>query len=202
MMYKDPNQSIARSHIWPLPRDLCFPGEKALFRKWAVGKKNLVEIGVFEGCSASLFRKMMDPNGILHLIDPYIPDNMNPNLIARTWMAKLNVGRVRNGHVRWYRDYSFNVVKRWNKPIDFLFMDGDHVEAHVQRDWSHWAPFVEVGGVVLFHDARQGLGDGHYWDGWPGPTAVVNKLFRGPNRLDNWEVVGEAVTVVAVRRRA
>lgn len=52
----------------------------------------------------------------------------------------------------------------------------------------------------MFHDARFGRGEGGHWDGWPGPSHVVNELFRGPNKMPDWEIVDEAGTVVAVKR--
>ena len=63
-----------------------------------------------------------------------------------------------------------------------------------------WSPYVPVNGIVMFHDARFGKGDGSFWDGWEGPTQVVDKLFRGPGRMKNWEIVDEAGTVVVVMR--
>ena len=55
---------------------------------------------------------------------------------------------------------------------------------------------MEPGGAVLFHDARLSQQGGR---GLPGPTAVVDSLFRGPGR---WGVerVREADRTVAVVR--
>ena len=193
------NNSFVRSQWFPFPRDLCFPIEKPLFKKWASGREMLVEIGVFEGTSALTFRKVMAPHGVLHLIDPFIavPDS---GLTARPWLAQLNVTLSRRGRVVWHRDYSFSVVKMWRTPIDFLFIDGDHRLPSCQKDWETWSPFMKVGGVVIFHDARFGRGGNGSWDGWPGPSMVVNENFRGPGKLPNWEIVEEAGTAVAVQR--
>lgn len=38
------------------------------------------------------------------------------------------------------------------RPIDFLFIDGDHSYTGVRTDWLNWAPHVAPGGVVAFHD--------------------------------------------------
>lgn len=198
--WEEPNYSFRRAHFYPLPRDLCFPEEKPLFMRWARGKKRLVEIGVFEGASASLFRSVMDPKGSIWLIDPFVPDSRNPHLRARKIFAWLNVARVRNGETVWFKDYSYNVVGQKRDPIDFLFIDGDHTEVACLRDWQDWSPFVEVGGIVIFHDARFGTSDGKYWDGWEGPTNVVNRLFRGSERLPNWQIVEEVRTAVVVQR--
>ena len=195
------NSSFCRSALYPGPRDLCFPMERKRLAHWAKGKTSIVEIGVFEGASALTLRRAMAPSGVLHLIDPFlqIPDS---GLTARPWMAKLNVSRSRNGTIKWYRDYSSKVALRWANPIDLLFIDGDHSENACLEDWNSWHTFVPVGGVVIFHDARFMKGDGQYWDGWPGPTHVVDKLFRNSGRLTNWDIVDEMQTLVAVQRRS
>jgi hypothetical protein len=82
MLRKDSESSWNRSHYYSLPRDLIFSPEKPLFQKWANDRKKLVEIGVFEGASASHFRSVMAKDATLHLIDPFISDSMNSHLVA------------------------------------------------------------------------------------------------------------------------
>jgi predicted O-methyltransferase YrrM len=38
------------------------------------------------------------------------------------------------------------------EPLDYLFLDGDHTYAGVQRDFEMYAPLVRSGGIVAFHD--------------------------------------------------
>jgi cephalosporin hydroxylase len=54
------------------------------------------------------------------------------------------------------------------KPVDFLFIDGDHTEAGVESDYRAYAPLVRPGGLVAFHDIveRQPLPTNqvqHFW---------------------------------------
>lgn len=193
------NSTFRRANYYPLPRDLSFPTEKPLFGKWSAGKRNIVEIGVFEGASAAIFRRAMSPNGTLHLIDPYIvvPDS---GMTARPWMAKLNLMRSQNGTVKWHKDYSDNVAITWDQSIDLLFIDGDHSYKGTRSDWDKWHGHVAEGGIVMFHDARMGKPDTGEWDGWPGPTKVVDELFRGDDKLPNWKIVEESGSLVVVQR--
>ncbi|PIR20976.1 MAG: hypothetical protein COV45_03685 [Deltaproteobacteria bacterium CG11_big_fil_rev_8_21_14_0_20_47_16] len=195
------NSTFKRSNYFPLPRDLSFPAEKPFFIRWAADKTSIVEIGVFEGASAVIFRRAMSPNGTLHLIDPYIvvPDS---GLTARPWMAKLNLMRSHNGTVKWHQDHSDNVASEWNQPIDLLFIDGDHSYRGTRSDWDKWHSHVVAGGIVMFHDARMGKPNTDEWDGWPGPTRVVDELFRGDNKLPNWDIVEETGSLVVVQRVA
>lgn len=40
------------------------------------------------------------------------------------------------------------------QPVDFLFIDADHREAGVRRDYMLYAPLVRRGGLIAFHDIR------------------------------------------------
>jgi predicted O-methyltransferase YrrM len=40
----------------------------------------------------------------------------------------------------------------WTKPIDVLYIDGDHTYIGVLKDIVSWIPHVKSGGVVLFDD--------------------------------------------------
>jgi hypothetical protein len=76
-----------------------------------------------------------------------------------------------------------------------VFIDGDHSEIGVATDWDRWHEYVVEGGTVLFHDARASQPGGH---GLPGPTAVVDRLFRGPRAIAHWEIAAEVDGAVAV----
>ncbi len=39
-----------------------------------------------------------------------------------------------------------------DRPVDFLFIDGDHSAAGVRADFEAFAPLVRPGGIVAFHD--------------------------------------------------
>jgi predicted O-methyltransferase YrrM len=39
-----------------------------------------------------------------------------------------------------------------DRPVDFLFIDGDHGYDGVRRDFELWSPLVRSGGLIAFHD--------------------------------------------------
>lgn len=47
---------------------------------------------------------------------------------------------------------SNEAVNSWDKPIDVLFIDGDHTYKGVKDDWDNFSPFVKPGGWVVLHD--------------------------------------------------
>ena len=156
----------------------------------------VVEIGVAEGASALAVREVMAVDGTLYLIDPF-------HLSRFRWLntqrraARTAVSRCARAKVTWIEQFSFDAVGSWNEPIDFLFVDGDHTEDGVTRDWSDWHRFLRSGGRVAFHDARI------FENGWPteddGPVRVVNSLFR-ERQLPNWKIVEEVHSLVIVQR--
>jgi predicted O-methyltransferase YrrM len=170
--------------------------EDAALREWATGRSKLVEIGVAEGASAVTFRRVMSPQGNLWLIDPFHLSRLQRiNVMER--VAHRAVNYIDNGHVVWITKFSFEAVKDWADQIDFLFLDGDHSEPGVQRDWDDWHQYVIPGGVVAFHDAAIFQG------GWPqpnwGPVRVVDRLFRS-QALSGWRIVHEVDSLVVVQR--
>jgi hypothetical protein len=170
--------------------------EHEALKKWATGRSNPVEIGVAEGASAVALREVMSPSGTLWLIDPFHLSRMR-YINAMKRAAHRVVESCANGRVVWIESFSFDAVSKWNSPIDFLFLDGDHSEEGVRKDWDGWHEFVIPGGVVVFHDAAIFEG------GWPrqdwGPVKLVDGLFR-KQALSGWKIVEQVDSLVVVER--
>ena len=166
--------------------------------RWAAGRFRLVEIGVAEGVSALALRKAMHPEGVLYLIDPFYLSRIPAlNFMRRT--ARRIVNSCRKGRVVWIQQFSGEAALNWNQGIDLLLIDGDHEESAVERDWQLWSAHVDVGGVVLFHDAR--LFEGGWTTPDYGPVRVVNRLFR-VSRIPGWTIAEEVDSLVVVKRHA
>jgi predicted O-methyltransferase YrrM len=185
------------------PRTMHSEADAGVLRAIAAGRRRVVEIGVYEGSSAAVLCEVLEPDAELHLIDPFgehgwaLPAGWG----ATEGASRRVVDRARRRHhgpqVTWHVDYSAAVAASWEGAVDLVFIDGDHSEDGVRADWEGWNGFVEPGGAVVFHDARLSQEDGH---GLPGPTAVVDGLFRGAGAVAGWRVVAEADRTVAVAR--
>jgi len=46
------------------------------------------------------------------------------------------------------------VATWWRTPVEFLFLDGNHVEEMAQHDYAAFAPHVSVGGLLAVHDGQ------------------------------------------------
>jgi predicted O-methyltransferase YrrM len=187
------------------PRTMHSEAEAELLTRLGRDAGCVVEIGVYEGSSAVALARVMRRGQELHLIDPFghHAGALPPGWGATEHASRRVVARAARGDgpsVHWHVAFSFDVAPRWSAPIDLLFIDGDHLEAGVQRDWDDWHGFIAPGGHVLFHDARQGREHGR---GLPGPTAVVDRLLRGPDGPPpGWAIAAEVDRTVAVRRAA
>jgi predicted O-methyltransferase YrrM len=53
------------------------------------------------------------------------------------------------------------------RPVDFLFIDGDHTYDGVRRDWESYGEMVRPGGLVALHDVGKNYDDTEvkrFWD--------------------------------------
>jgi predicted O-methyltransferase YrrM len=183
------------------PRAAHSDGEAALLAELARRRRRVVAIGIGEGAAAIVLCDALDPAAELHLVDAFarLPSARRDRAAATEWATRRVVERAARANgprVHWHVDFSASVAERWTLPVDLVFVDGDHSEIGVTKDWELWHPFVVEGGAVLFHDARRSQPEG---DGLPGPTAAVDRLFRGPRALPDWEVADEVDRAVAVR---
>jgi predicted O-methyltransferase YrrM len=170
--------------------------EHAALKRWAAGRKQLVEIGVAEGVSGLALREVMAEDGSLHLIDPFHLSRI-PALNFTERVAHRTVEEAQRGRIAWIKKFSQEAIFTWNTPIDLLLIDGDHAESAVQRDWEDWNRFVAPGGIVIFHDAR--LFEGGWTTPNYGPVKFVNRTFR-TTEVSGWSVVEEIHSLFILRR--
>jgi predicted O-methyltransferase YrrM len=186
-----------RSGLIP-PRTMHAPEEAQALVSIARSARVVVEIGVYEGSSALVLVEAMRPGSELHLIDPFLDESgwALPSGWGATEKATRSVvaraARADGPRVVWHVERSQDVGRRWDgRPVDLVFIDGDHSPEAVREDWEVWHPHVLPGGHVAFHDANGRS---------PGPSAVTDELFRGPAPVGGWTVVREVESLVVVRR--
>jgi predicted O-methyltransferase YrrM len=67
-----------------------------------------------------------------------------------------------------------------NNAVDFLFIDGDHSEKGVRKDYEMYSPLVRPGGIIGFHDIVVNT-----------PACQVIKLWRELTQSEKtWSIVG------------
>jgi len=125
------------------------PAERACLARHAAGRRCLVEIGVTHGGTTGLLRSVMDPAGTLTGIDPHPPGRLGVSFERA--IARREVVRHRGGRAVLLRSLGHEAAVGWKTPIDFLFIDGDHSWAGIERDCRG---LVAPGGRVALQDSR------------------------------------------------
>ena len=125
--------------------------ERGCLAEIARGKQRAVEIGVYEGVGTRTIANHMDPRGVLYAVDPFLAGRLGirwNELIARREISKAR------GRVEIVRAFSHEAVGQIEGCFDLLFIDGDHSDDGIFRDWSDWSSRVQQGGIVALHDTR------------------------------------------------
>lgn len=115
--------------------------------------KNVVEIGTYAGRS-TLFWALCNPEATIITIDRCIGAPGFP-------MRFISEETVKRGKILAIHGDSYNVSKRFNLPIDFLFIDGGHHYLDCSQDIVNWLPKLD--GVIAVHD----------YPSWPGVKEAV-----------------------------
>ena len=124
-----------------------------------------VEIGSARGKSACFVGRALKDNGHgrLYAIDPHTQTAWNDVDSVDTYeVLQANLRRAKvDGYVEILRATSDVVARSWNRPIDLIFIDGDHSYDGVRRDWELFSPFLTPFATAVFHDT--------IWDLRPNP---------------------------------
>jgi predicted O-methyltransferase YrrM len=185
------------------PRPMHTDREAELLRGLAAAGDCVVEVGVYEGSSSVVLVAAMAPEATLHLIDPYVETALRSGWRGVERATRRTVTRAAGDggpKLRWHVCTSEQAARDWDGgAIDLVFIDGDHSREAARLDWELWSPLVRENGTVVFHDAREHKPEGR---GLPGPTAVVDELFRGPEPSAGWRIADEVDSAVAVEKDA
>ena len=136
-----------------------------LFLRWGLRQcrpEAVVEIGSFAGASTSLMADMLRRLGRGHIyaIDLFSKPPSTSGHAKEYWKS---FGASPRGPEYWktfdlamtqYAGWFDKIegdskVISWDRPIDFLFIDGDHSYEGVAHDVAKYTPFIR-GGVCLF----------------------------------------------------
>lgn len=111
----------------------------------------IVELGTCAGTSLivlSLAQKLKAEGRIVNSIDLKKHELLESNLESahvKDWV-NIIIGN------------SIEIANNWDKPLELLWIDGDHSYKGVLSDIESWAKFVITGGMIAFHDYRDGTG--------------------------------------------
>ncbi|MDA0375828.1 MAG: class I SAM-dependent methyltransferase [bacterium] len=137
------------------------------------GKGAIIEIGSWKGKSTTCLSLGSRAGAGTHItaIDPHTGSSEHGDVDTYAeFLENIEKNDIKD-MVKPIRDYSHNVGKEWNKPVELLWIDGAHEYEFVLQDLDIWEPHLIVGGVIAFHDSTM-----------PGPWKVIeDRLYKGRN---------------------
>lgn len=177
-------------------------------------KSTIVEIGTWRGGSATVIAsslKEIRSLSRLHTIDPYNSERdrisnkylkihskalnlVNPmdNLFyVKSILKKFGL----NKYVKIHVCRSGELVKKWNKKIGLLFIDGNHTYQNVKSDILDWSKFVVRDGLIAVHDCTN---FNNNILGLSGPTRAVRECLS--KNIVNWEFIGQIDTLAIFKK--
>jgi predicted O-methyltransferase YrrM len=122
----------------------------------------VVEIGSARGMSTCIMgaARRINEKGKVYAIDPNTPNDWSEFHTGGDNYEFLKARVHEYGLDDWceiIRKTSGEAGKDWKRPIDFLFIDGDHSYAGVKLDFETFSPYLTERAVVAFHDSAWGL---------------------------------------------
>lgn len=127
--------------------------ERECLKKYSKGKKNLIEIGVFEGATTRTLAAQLDKSARLYAIDPFLTGRLGVcwgRIVAKQEIKKSSHAQ----QVSLIEKYSHEALADIPAAPDFMFIDGDHSLEGIKRDWSDWSSEVSPGGIIALHDTK------------------------------------------------
>jgi len=131
----------------------------AMLHWGARGEGFNVEIGSFQGKSTIGLAHLsahyglgpvvsIDPHDAPCVTDPALGDLSSSFDSFQSALRSAGVER----NVEIHRARSAEVAKSWNRPIRFLWIDGDHTWSGVKLDFDLFSPFLVDGAIIALHD--------------------------------------------------
>jgi len=156
-------QGYLQTFVHPPERLAAIPGYlhplEARFLFWLAGKvpENglALEVGSYKGKSSAYLAAGLTSAARLACVDTWRNDAMPYDAPSDVMPEFLhNVGEYRN-KIETHQGTSVEIAAGWSRPLDLLFIDGDHSYEGCRTDMQAWLDFVRPGGWIAFHDSSQ-----------------------------------------------
>jgi predicted O-methyltransferase YrrM len=140
----------------------------------------ILEIGSFKGKSTIILAKsaaLTDNRGV-HAVDPMIaPSETDPDLRGDDSSFpdfKKNIEKHKvSKNIEFHQKFSYELAETWDKPLRFLWIDGDHTYKGTKLDFDGFAAHLSDGAIVAIHDVL------HEFEG--GIRVFMEDILLSPN---------------------
>ncbi len=160
--------------------------------------RSMIEVGTENGGSLSVWQKLWDPLAMFSVdMDSYglkVPrETREPRW--RSWLSP-----SQSLDVTWGDSHDADTLRRLKEAmglrgleqVDLLYVDGDHSEAGVEKDFDMYSPLVRPGGLVLLtdihpHPGRDDVMAYKFWRRLK-PPPIKQDDGREPHPRSNWQI--------------
>ena len=163
------------------------------------GKGVIVEIGSWKGKSTIWLAKgsKAGRNAKIYAVDPHTGASWYKKMHGEVWTFEEFKQNIKEANVE---DAVVPIVKTsrdaardWDgKPIELLWVDGEHEYEVAKSDFDLWSPYLVEGGIIAFHDTI----------GWPGPRKVVRERIYNSHNFANVGFIGSLTYARKVRQNS
>lgn len=152
----------------------------ALMASYPTAKGEILEIGSFKGKSTIILAKAagLTNNRKVHAVDPMSapaktdPDLKNNSSSFPDFKKNIEFSNVVD-QIEFYKTFSYELAKIWDKPIRLLWIDGDHTYKGTKIDFAGFRPHLADGAIVALHDVL------HEFEG--GIRVFIEEILLSPN---------------------
>lgn len=186
-----PEDTRGFAEVWPAIDGVdgfLMPGQERWLFNMAANLPDdavIVEIGSFLGRSTTAMafasrgsnRKIFAIDTFQGNTSDFVKGQNNVDWEGDDFLAVFKDNLARNGledYVIPVKGTSGEIGRQWDKPIDFLFVDGSHEFEDVVADFELYLPWVKPGAMLAFHDVQPA---------WEGPYRAWQDVIR--HRLEN-----------------
>lgn len=163
-----------------------------------LGKGVIVEIGSWKGKSTIWLAKGSGQGRHIpvYAIDPHVGSPEHKAMFDKVNTLAEFKANIKNAQVD---DIvhplvmsSQEAAQTFDKPVEFIFIDGAHEYEFVALDFQLWFPKVIPGGIMAFHDTI----------GFKGPREFVNKFVFGSRHFRNIRQIDDITVVEKVENNS
>lgn len=119
----------------------------------------LLEIGSFKGKSTTILAKAVQLAGgdRVVAVDPLTQScETDPDLEAGANLPEIFHQTLQDNNVtslvEFHQQRSEELAASWNRPIRFLWIDGDHTYSGASADVDYFVPYLQTGSIIAMHD--------------------------------------------------
>jgi len=106
----------------------------------------ILEIGVHKGYSLETWNQAFDPKLMIGV-------DIDVSQLDKEAIKDIDEVHIIDGCSNDIEVFEMVKDGLKGRTVDFLFLDGDHIEKIVRRDFELYSQLVRPGGIVAFHDA-------------------------------------------------